>query len=128
MKWYRLRTARWFPIAVAISIRQTNVWPCGTFLVSGPDDIAQAVVKTINGTPLKIGDVADVQIGNPLPIGDAIINGGPGLLLIVEMYPWGNTLDVTRGVEAALHDLAPGLKDIEIDSRFFARQPLSNAR
>jgi hypothetical protein len=23
----------------------------------------------------------------------------PGLLLIVEKYPWGNTLDVTRGVE-----------------------------
>ena len=33
-------------------------------------------------------------------IGDAVINDGPGLLLIVEKFPWGNTLDVTRGVEA----------------------------
>ena len=35
-------------------------------------------------------------------IGDAVINDGPGLMLIVEKLPWGNTLDVTRGVEAAL--------------------------
>ncbi|MDZ4858119.1 MAG: efflux RND transporter permease subunit [Candidatus Hydrogenedentes bacterium] len=87
--------------------------------IQEPDDLAQAIVKTVNGTPLRIGDVADVQAGSPLPIGDAIINGGPGLLLIVEMYPWGNTLDVTRGVESALHDLAPGLEGIEVDSTIF---------
>ena len=50
--------------------------------------------------------MADVGIGHPPPIGDAIINDGPGLLLIVEKQPWGNTLDVTRNVEAALK--APG--------------------
>ncbi len=35
-------------------------------------------------------------------IGDAVINDGPGILLIVEKFPWANTLDVTRGVEQAL--------------------------
>ena len=47
--------------------------------------------------------------GIPPPIGDAIINDGPGLLLIVEKQPWGNTLDVTRDVEAALEALRPAL-------------------
>ena len=33
-----------------------------------------------------------------------------GLLLIVEKQPWGNTLEVTQKVEAALEALKPGLK------------------
>ena len=45
-------------------------------------------------------------MGIPPPIGDAVINDGPGLLLIVEKQPWGNTLDVTREVEAALDGAA----------------------
>src|SRR5437773_11450802 len=52
-------------------------------------------------------------------VGDAIINDGPGLLLIVEKFPWANTLQVTRGVEAALDALRPGLPDVEIDSTIF---------
>ena len=53
------------------------------------------------------------------PIGDAVINDGPGLLLIVEKQPWGNTLDVTREVERALADLKPGLAGVEMDSTIF---------
>jgi CzcA family heavy metal efflux pump len=70
-------------------------------------------------TPLKLGDVARVVEGHQLPIGDAIINDGPGLLLIVEKQPQGNTLDVTRNVEKAIEELRPGLKDIELDSTIF---------
>ena len=57
--------------------------------------------------------------GHPPPIGDAVINDGPGLLLIVEKQPWGNTLEVTRKVEAALDALRPGWRDVEIDSTIF---------
>jgi CzcA family heavy metal efflux pump len=70
-------------------------------------------------TPLKLGDVANLREGFPPPIGDAVINDGPGLLLIVEKQPRANTLDVTRKVEAALQDLKPGLKDIDIDATIF---------
>ena len=52
-------------------------------------------------------------------IGDAVINDGPGLMLIVEKFPWANTLDVTRGVEAALEALQPGPARLEIDSTIF---------
>ena len=44
---------------------------------------------------------------------------GPGILLIVEKQPTGNTLDVTRNVEAALDALRPGLKEVEVDSTIF---------
>jgi CzcA family heavy metal efflux pump len=68
---------------------------------------------------LRVGDVADVVEGFPPPIGDAVINRGDGLLLIVEKQPDGNTLQVTRDVEAALEALKPGLPDVGIDSTIF---------
>ena len=34
--------------------------------------------------------------------GEAVINDGPGILLIVEKFPWANTLDVTQGVDEAI--------------------------
>ncbi|HJT36666.1 MAG TPA: efflux RND transporter permease subunit [Pirellulales bacterium] len=83
------------------------------------DDLAATVVDFRGGAPLRLGDVADVVEGFPAPIGDAVINDGPGLLLIVEKQPWGNTLNVTRKVEAALDALRPGLKDVEIDATIF---------
>ncbi len=68
---------------------------------------------------MRLGDVARLVEGFPAPIGDAVINDGPGLLLIVEKQPWGNTLSVTRQVEAALDELRPGLAGLEIDPTIF---------
>jgi len=83
------------------------------------EDLARAVVAFRGGAPLRLGDVAEVKDGHPPPIGDAIINDVPGLLLIVEKQPTGNTLDVTRNVEAALEEMKPGLKDVQVDSTIF---------
>jgi len=84
------------------------------------DDLARMVIEPkTGGNSLRLGDVAEVTTGSPPPIGDAIINDVPGILLIVEKQPWGNTLEVTRNVEEALEALRPGLKDVEIDSTIF---------
>jgi CzcA family heavy metal efflux pump len=40
-------------------------------------------------------------------------------MLIVEKFPWGNTLAVTRGVELALETMKPGLPGVEIDTTIF---------
>ena len=71
------------------------------------------------GTSVRLSDVASIEEGHPVPIGDAIIDDVPGLLLIVEKQPWGNTLDVTRNVEAALTALAPALPDVKVDPTIF---------
>jgi len=84
-----------------------------------PDDLAQVAVEKRNGKPLLLGDVADVVEDHQPLIGDAVINDGPGLMLIVEKLPWGNTLDVTRGVEAAIDQMRPGLPGMEIDTTIF---------
>ena len=81
--------------------------------VSTPDDLRQIIVRPSTdrqrrrtpgspGNALRIGDVAEVVEGFPPPIGDAVINRGDGLMLIVEKQPDGNTLQVTRDVEAAM--------------------------
>ena len=54
--------------------------------------MANVVVAYRNGSALRLGDIADVVESYGSPIGDAIINDGPGLLLIVEKQPWANTL------------------------------------
>ena len=83
------------------------------------EDLARSVVAFRGGAPIRLGDIAEVKEGHPPPIGDAIINDVPGLLLIVEKQPTGNTLDVTRNVEAVLEEMKPGLKDVHVDSTIF---------
>ena len=63
--------------------------------------------------------MATVTEGYPPPIGDAVINNVPGLLLIVEKQLGANTLDVSRGVEAALESLKPALGDMAVDPTIF---------
>lgn len=87
-----------------------------------PDDLAQVAINDRvkdDGTALRLDDVADLVADTWPMIGDAVINDGPGLLLIVEKFPWGNTLEVTRGVEEAIEEMRPGLPGIDIDTTIF---------
>lgn len=87
--------------------------------VKSPEDLANTVVAFTGDAPLQLKDVAEVKIGSPPPIGDAIINDQLGLLLIVEKQPAANMLAVSHQVEEALELLKPGLTDVEIDSTIF---------
>jgi CzcA family heavy metal efflux pump len=72
-----------------------------------------------DGTTLRLGDVGETVVDTWPMIGDAVVNGGPGLLLIVEKFPWANTVEVTNGVEAAIEEMRPGLEGIDIDTTIF---------
>jgi len=95
-----------------IAIRQVST-------IATPDDIGECIVEFQNGVPVKIKDVATVVFGNPPLIGDAVINGGYGILLIVEKQPWGNTLDVTKRCERVIDHLRPSLPGVDIDTTIF---------
>jgi CzcA family heavy metal efflux pump len=71
-------------------------------VVASATDLAGLIVTRRVGAPLRIGDVATVVEGHQAPIGDAIINDVPGLLLIVEKQLGANTLQVTREVEQTI--------------------------
>ena len=70
----------------------------------------------VHGTTIALGDVTNVVEANQPLIGDAIYAGGSGLMLIVEKFPGANTVDVTKGVEAALDAMRPGLTGVDIDT------------
>jgi CzcA family heavy metal efflux pump len=90
--------------------------------ISTPQDLAQMPIrdrKKKDGSPLVLSDVANV-VENTWPlIGDAVINDGPGLMLVVQKYPWANALEATHGLEAAIDELRPGLPGLDIDTTIF---------
>ncbi len=90
-----------------------------TLASTTPETLARVPLAKRDGRQLVLSDVATLEWGPQGMIGDAVINDGPGLMLIIEKFPWGNTLEVTRGVEAALEAMKPGLPDVEIDTRIF---------
>lgn len=88
----------------------------------GPDHLSNvpiALSQKRASEPPRIKDIGDVTWDTWPMMGDAVINDKVGLMMIVEKLPWANTLEVTRGIEQALAELKPGLKDVEIDSSIF---------
>jgi Cu/Ag efflux pump CusA len=98
-----------------------NVLPIVT-----PDDLAKVSLEGSNGKNLRLGDVANVKYDSQPLIGDAVINDGRGLMLIVQKFPNANTLEVTRGVEETIDDMRPGLPGMEIDTTIFRPATLSS--
>jgi CzcA family heavy metal efflux pump len=84
--------------------------------ITTPEQLAEVAVE---GTALHLGDVAKVVEDHQPLIGDAIVDDEPGLLLVVERFPWANTLAVTEGVEDALESLRPGLSGVTINPAVF---------
>src|SRR6266576_1466041 len=84
--------------------------------ISSPNDLAQVNVE---GTKLRLGDVAKVVEDHQPLIGDDVLDNGSGLLLVIDKFPGANTLDVTRGIDAKLKELQPGLSGIRIDTGIF---------
>ena len=81
------------------------------------DDAAESEAGT--GEHMQLGDVAEVVEDHQPLIGDAVVNDQPGLMLVIEKFPDSNTLEVTRGIEAALAALRPGLTGMDFDATLF---------
>lgn len=90
-----------------------------------PADLAKVPVTasssggSASSGPVRLGDVARVAEEHQPLIGDAIIDGQPGLLLVVEKLPWANSLQMTAGIEDAIRQLQPGLPGITFDTKVF---------
>ena len=52
--------------------------------------------------PAAPGDVATIVEDHQPLIGDAVVDGGPGLVLVVEKFPGANTARGDEDVEEAL--------------------------
>ena len=83
-------------------------------------DLAKVPVEEVPaGKRLRLGDVSQVVEDHQPLIGDALVDTGPGLMLVIEKAPGASTVEVTREVEDALHALQPGLSGIKIETAVY---------
>ncbi len=84
--------------------------------IVSPEGLAQVPIE---GTRLVLGDVATITEDHQPLIGDALTDEGTGLLLVIEKFPGASPLEVTRGVEAALDELKPGMTGLNMNTGVF---------
>lgn len=87
--------------------------------IIGADNLSQVTVEDTEGRVLRLADVAEVVEDHQPLIGDAIVDGAPSLILVVEKFPGASTQEVTAGVEDALATMAPGLAGVTMDSSLY---------
>jgi CzcA family heavy metal efflux pump len=84
-----------------------------------PEDFAELPIAKENGEIIRMGDLGKIVEDTQGLWGDAAINQGPGLMLIVQKLPRANTLEVTKGVEEAIEEMKPGLPGVQFDTDLF---------
>lgn len=82
--------------------------------------LGNTFIKSVNGKPIRISDVADVKIGAAPKMGYASGNAKPAIIVSISKQPNANTLDVTERIERNLMDLKKTLPaDVTIDTKIF---------
>ena len=93
----------------------------GMLSTTNIEQIGRAVIKTIDGMPITLEDVADVKIGSQEPkLGLASERGKPAVLVTVSKQPQTGTIELTEKLIAALDDVQKNLPaDVKISTDIF---------
>lgn len=73
--------------------------------VRGIEDIAGTLVASDDGTPVTIGDVAEVRLDGAPKRGTAADRGFPAVVVSIQKSPGTNTLELTRRIDEVLDQL-----------------------
>jgi Cu/Ag efflux pump CusA len=87
--------------------------------VTSAADLSKVTLEDVGNRTLSLGDVANVVEDHQPLIGDAVVNDGRGLLLVVEKFPEANTLEVTNGIEDAIAAMEPGMAGVQFDTEVY---------
>lgn len=83
-------------------------------------EIGRSIVKTVDGSPVRIEDVAEVRVGAAVKIGDGSKSGNPAVIMTVMKQPSTNTLKLTETIDGAMNEIRQTLpSDVEIDTKVF---------
>ena len=92
----------------------------GIARTSDPEDLENTYIKSINGKPVRISDVAEVKIGSAVKMGHASENAKPAVIISISKQPNANTLEVTKRIEEQLAVLQKTLpQDVKLDTKIF---------
>ena len=79
-------------------------------LVQGDSDVKSAVVRHDPIRPVLLGDVAEVEFGpSQIPVGEAGINGKPGVMAVILKQPGVDTVQLTDRIVEELDSLGEQL-------------------
>ena len=87
--------------------QQLTVRVPGAF--NGLSDIENTMLSSPNGSPIRVGDIAQVSIGHDLRTGGATYNGKEAVLGVAMMAMGGNSRTVSKAVDAKLQDIQNSL-------------------
>ncbi|MGN6516468.1 MAG: efflux RND transporter permease subunit, partial [Rhizomicrobium sp.] len=73
------------------------------------DAIGDAILGVRGNVPIRLRDIATIRQEAEPRLGDALIQGGPGVLLSISSQSGANTLSTTLAVEHTLQKLEPSL-------------------
>ncbi|MFT4521641.1 MAG: CzcA family heavy metal efflux pump [Bacteroidia bacterium] len=91
-------------------------------------ELGRAIIKLVDGNPVKIEDVAEVKIGAAPKIGDGAMNGEPAVIMTVMKQPETNTLELTHEIDVAISNIQNNLpKDIHINTEIFRQADFINS-
>jgi Cu/Ag efflux pump CusA len=83
------------------------------------EDLKKSTVVARKGIPVRLQDVADVQVGAAIKRGDASFNGKPAVIIMVSKQPTLDTPTVSRLIEKAIAEIKAGLpKNIKVTTTF----------
>lgn len=92
------------------------------------EELGKTVVKFSGEKRITIGDVARIQAGSAIKIGDGSLRGDPAVILTVMKQPHTNTLELTEKIDSAVADLRKTIPpDVKINTRIFRQADFINA-
>lgn len=87
--------------------------------IKNSDELAKVAVAKRGDKVLRMEDLGNVLQASQQLWGEAVIDGGDGLLLVVNKTRGANTKDVTEKVEEAMDEMGAGLPGIKVDTTIF---------
>jgi len=119
---------------VAHAIETSNQNTTGGFVVRGPqqnlvrglgrlrsrEDLERVVVTTREGTSVTVGQVAAVEIGAAVRLGEGSVNGEQGVVLAISKQPGTNTIALTAAIDRELDVIERDLpKTVTVERQLF---------
>ncbi len=84
------------------------------------DELKSTYIKTVNGSPVLVSDVAELRVGSAVKMGHASMNAKPAVIISVSKQPNINTLEVTKNIERNLAEIYKTLPaDVNMDTEIF---------
>ncbi len=75
------------------------------------EEVAAIVITTRDGSPITIGQVADVEVGPGVQVGEGSVDASRAVVMAISKQPGTNTLELTAAIEDELDAIEASLPE-----------------